>query len=210
MRKRLLNEYGIEIGAGLGPFAGKAWRIGIMGSSCTQRNVILVLGALESILGDMGVSVPKGAAIAAASEVFASHLDHCTRDRTDSQMARCDASFGSPGGSCALTDGSLALMIRRQSPQYQANRRRTRRRLPDISPNGGGPGDVATLSWDTLHVGPPVRRLAWLRMDRQTGATTGDDLTLGAWFLLERQFRPLTVDPWESAPVDAERPAYWR
>jgi alanine-glyoxylate transaminase/serine-glyoxylate transaminase/serine-pyruvate transaminase len=73
VRKRLLNEYGIEIGAGLGPFAGKAWRIGIMGSSCTQRNVILVLGALESILGDMGVPVPKGAAIAAASEVFASH-----------------------------------------------------------------------------------------------------------------------------------------
>ena len=73
VRKRLLNEYGIEIGAGLGPFAGKAWRIGIMGSSCTQRNVILVLGALESILGDMGVPVPKGAAIAAASEIFASH-----------------------------------------------------------------------------------------------------------------------------------------
>ncbi len=73
MRKRLLNEYGIEIGAGLGPFAGKAWRIGIMGSSCTQRNVVLVLGALESILCDMGVSIPKGAAIAAASEVFASH-----------------------------------------------------------------------------------------------------------------------------------------
>jgi len=73
MRKRLLNEYGIEIGAGLGPFAGKAWRIGIMGSSCTQRNVILALGALESIFGDMGVSVPKGAAIAAASEVFATH-----------------------------------------------------------------------------------------------------------------------------------------
>ncbi len=72
MRKRLLIEYGIEIGAGLGPFKGKAWRIGIMGSSCTQRNVILVLGALESILGDMGVSVPKGAAIAAASEVFSS------------------------------------------------------------------------------------------------------------------------------------------
>jgi len=70
MRKRLLNEYGIEIGAGLGPFAGKAWRIGIMGSSCTQRNVILVLSALESILADMGVAVSKGAAITAAMEVF--------------------------------------------------------------------------------------------------------------------------------------------
>ena len=70
MRRRLLDEYGIEIGAGLGPFAGKAWRIGIMGSSCTRRNVILVLSALESILGDMGVPVPGGAAIAAASDAY--------------------------------------------------------------------------------------------------------------------------------------------
>ena len=70
MRRRLLDEYGIEIGAGLGPFAGRAWRIGIMGSSCTRRNVILVLSALESILGDMGVPVTGGAAVAAASTVF--------------------------------------------------------------------------------------------------------------------------------------------
>jgi len=70
MRKRLLDEYGIEIGAGLGPFAGKAWRIGIMGSSCSRRNVILVLSALESILGDMGVPVSGGAAIAAASDAY--------------------------------------------------------------------------------------------------------------------------------------------
>jgi alanine-glyoxylate transaminase/serine-glyoxylate transaminase/serine-pyruvate transaminase len=70
MRRRLLDEYGIEIGAGLGPFAGKAWRIGIMGSSCTRRNIILVLSAMESILGDMGVPVTGGAAVAAASSVF--------------------------------------------------------------------------------------------------------------------------------------------
>ena len=44
-RKRLLEEYGIEIGAGLGPFKGKAWRIGLMGHSSTRRNVTLVLGA---------------------------------------------------------------------------------------------------------------------------------------------------------------------
>jgi alanine-glyoxylate transaminase/serine-glyoxylate transaminase/serine-pyruvate transaminase len=70
VRRRLLEEYGIEIGAGLGPFAGKAWRIGIMGSSCTQRNVVMVLGALETILSDMGVSVPSGAALQAAGEVY--------------------------------------------------------------------------------------------------------------------------------------------
>lgn len=50
VRTRLLNEYGIEIGAGLGPMAGKAWRIGIMGHSCSLRNVDLVLTALKEVL----------------------------------------------------------------------------------------------------------------------------------------------------------------
>jgi alanine-glyoxylate transaminase/serine-glyoxylate transaminase/serine-pyruvate transaminase len=50
VRARLLGDYGIEIGAGLGPFAGKALRIGLMGASCTQRNVTLLLAALEEIL----------------------------------------------------------------------------------------------------------------------------------------------------------------
>jgi alanine-glyoxylate transaminase/serine-glyoxylate transaminase/serine-pyruvate transaminase len=51
VRKRLLNEFGIEIGAGLGAFKGKAWRIGLMGSSSSKRNVTLVLAALKEILG---------------------------------------------------------------------------------------------------------------------------------------------------------------
>lgn len=63
VRQRLLADFDIEIGAGLGPFAGKAWRIGIMGSSCTRRNVIVLLGALETILG-------HGGAVAAAGEVY--------------------------------------------------------------------------------------------------------------------------------------------
>jgi len=70
VRRRLLSEYGIEIGAGLGPFKGRAWRIGIMGSSCTRRHVVLVLGALESILSDMGVSLPRGEALAAANAAY--------------------------------------------------------------------------------------------------------------------------------------------
>jgi alanine-glyoxylate transaminase/serine-glyoxylate transaminase/serine-pyruvate transaminase len=56
VRKRLLTEYGIEIGAGLGPFKGKALRIGLMGSSSTQRNVLLVLSALETILRRSGAT----------------------------------------------------------------------------------------------------------------------------------------------------------
>ena len=50
VRDRLLNEYGIEIGAGLGPMAGKAWRIGLMGHGANVRNVDLVLTALREIL----------------------------------------------------------------------------------------------------------------------------------------------------------------
>lgn len=50
VRRRLLEEYGIEIGSGLGPMAGKAWRIGLMGHSATQRNVDLVLAALREVL----------------------------------------------------------------------------------------------------------------------------------------------------------------
>jgi alanine-glyoxylate transaminase/serine-glyoxylate transaminase/serine-pyruvate transaminase len=50
VRTRLLTEYGIEIGAGLGVMAGKAWRIGLMGHGATVRNVDLVLAALKNCL----------------------------------------------------------------------------------------------------------------------------------------------------------------
>lgn len=50
VRGRLLEEYGIEIGSGLGVMAGKAWRIGLMGHGATIRNVDLVLAALKEIL----------------------------------------------------------------------------------------------------------------------------------------------------------------
>lgn len=51
VRKTLLHDFGIEIGAGLGAFKGKAWRIGLMGHSATRRNVELVLAALKNALG---------------------------------------------------------------------------------------------------------------------------------------------------------------
>src|SRR6185437_7698330 len=50
IRKRLLNEYGIEIGGGLGAFKGKAWRIGLMGHGANKRNVDSVLTALDESL----------------------------------------------------------------------------------------------------------------------------------------------------------------
>ena len=51
VRKRLLTEFNIEIGAGLGPLKGKIWRIGLMGEGSTRKNVETVLGALGTILG---------------------------------------------------------------------------------------------------------------------------------------------------------------
>jgi len=71
VRARLLNEYSLEIGAGLGPMAGKIWRIGLMGYASNQRNVLLCLGALDAVLSDMGASVTSGVAVEAAMKVYA-------------------------------------------------------------------------------------------------------------------------------------------
>jgi alanine-glyoxylate transaminase/serine-glyoxylate transaminase/serine-pyruvate transaminase len=50
LRKRLLDEFSIEIGAGLGPLAGKIWRVGLMGTSSSARLVVLLLGVLQTVL----------------------------------------------------------------------------------------------------------------------------------------------------------------
>lgn len=70
VRKGLLSEFGIEIGAGLGPFKGKAWRIGLMGHSSTKRNVLLILSALESLLLDQGADLKPGETLQAASGAY--------------------------------------------------------------------------------------------------------------------------------------------
>jgi alanine-glyoxylate transaminase/serine-glyoxylate transaminase/serine-pyruvate transaminase len=66
VRSRLLNEYQLEIGAGLGDLAGKVWRIGLMGHACNQRNVLFCLGALDAILGNMKAPIHAGVAVDAA------------------------------------------------------------------------------------------------------------------------------------------------
>lgn len=53
-RRRLLSEHGIEVGGGLGVFAGRAWRIGLMGETASERNVLLLLAALERLLAGHG------------------------------------------------------------------------------------------------------------------------------------------------------------
>jgi alanine-glyoxylate transaminase / serine-glyoxylate transaminase / serine-pyruvate transaminase len=71
VRKTLLEHYNIEIGGGLGPLAGKVWRIGLMGESSRERNVVGVLSALELALRAHGRAVKPGAAVAAALDVYA-------------------------------------------------------------------------------------------------------------------------------------------
>jgi len=65
VRKRLLNEYGLEIGAGLGALAGKVWRIGLMGYSSNPKNVLFCLSALDKVLTDLKAPINQGAAVAA-------------------------------------------------------------------------------------------------------------------------------------------------
>ncbi len=67
VRRALLNDFAIEIGGGLGQFAGKVWRIGLMGESARRRNVLLLLAALEGILKAEGFRARPGALEAAAA-----------------------------------------------------------------------------------------------------------------------------------------------
>lgn len=70
VRTALLGEYSLEIGAGLGAFAGKVWRIGLMGAACNKRNVMLCLTALENTLLAQGADIEAGKAGSAAQAVY--------------------------------------------------------------------------------------------------------------------------------------------
>lgn len=71
VRGRLLNEYDLEIGAGLGALAGKVWRVGLMGYAANQRNVLFCLQSLDAVLTDMGAAINSGAAVKAAQAYYA-------------------------------------------------------------------------------------------------------------------------------------------
>ena len=70
VRGQLLNEFGIEIGGGLGPMKGKTWRIGLMGEAAKKSNVLVFLAALEQCLNKQGVKPSPGAGVAAANGVY--------------------------------------------------------------------------------------------------------------------------------------------
>ncbi len=71
VRKSLLADHSIEIGGGLGPLAGKVWRVGLMGESARQENVLAVLAAIEQAMAKQGKAPKAGVSLAAALEVYA-------------------------------------------------------------------------------------------------------------------------------------------
>ena len=75
VRRRLLDEFNIEIGAGLGPLAGRIWRVGLMGASSTLANVLLFLTALERVLSASGYRRRRPPRHATAAETAARALD---------------------------------------------------------------------------------------------------------------------------------------
>ncbi|MES9966057.1 MAG: alanine--glyoxylate aminotransferase family protein [Sedimenticola sp.] len=71
VRSRLLNEFNLEIGAGLGDLAGKVWRIGQMGHASRAENILLCVAALEAVLSDMNADINTGVALGAVQKVLA-------------------------------------------------------------------------------------------------------------------------------------------
>ncbi len=71
VRKALLSQYNLEIGAGLGALAGKVWRIGLMGYASKPENVMLCVNALESVLSQYNAHINKGVATEAVHQSYA-------------------------------------------------------------------------------------------------------------------------------------------
>jgi (S)-ureidoglycine---glyoxylate transaminase len=71
VRRRLLEDFGIEIGAAFGELHGKIWRIGTMGYAATRQNVLLCLAALENVLRAEGWRAPAGGGVDAAIAHYA-------------------------------------------------------------------------------------------------------------------------------------------
>ncbi|HIG44382.1 MAG TPA: alanine--glyoxylate aminotransferase family protein [Gammaproteobacteria bacterium] len=70
VRKQLLQQFNLEIGAGLGSLAGKVWRIGLMGYASNPKNVMLCVSALEAVLSQYNAHINKGVATAAVQASY--------------------------------------------------------------------------------------------------------------------------------------------
>ena len=74
VRRTLLQTFNLEVGAGLGPLAGKIWRVGLMGASSTPQTLLQFLAALEAALAANGHQTPPGAGVAGAEAALRSQL----------------------------------------------------------------------------------------------------------------------------------------
>jgi alanine-glyoxylate transaminase/serine-glyoxylate transaminase/serine-pyruvate transaminase len=70
VRRVLLEEFSIEIGAGLGPLAGRIWRVGLMGAGSSSQLILLFLSALERALRAQAYPVTPGTGTAAAGDML--------------------------------------------------------------------------------------------------------------------------------------------
>lgn len=70
-RRRLLDDYGLELGGGLGDLAGKVWRIGLMGAACSRPNVMACLAAIDDVLAGVAPAAGEGRGVAAAARAYA-------------------------------------------------------------------------------------------------------------------------------------------
>lgn len=70
VRSALLNDYNLEIGAGLGALAGSVWRIGLMGFASNKKNVLLCVSALGNVLAAQGMQVDVSKAVVSAQTVY--------------------------------------------------------------------------------------------------------------------------------------------
>ena len=89
VRRRLVDEFGVEIGAAFGPLQGRVWRIGLMGHSASRQNVLIGLAALEHVLRAEGWRCAAGAGVDAARACYRAAGMAPARDDADS--------LGAPG-----------------------------------------------------------------------------------------------------------------
>ena len=87
VRRRLVEDFGVEIGAAFGPLQGRIWRIGTMGCSASRQNVLTCLAALEHVLRGEGWRCAAGAGVDAAT----------ARYRASGMTAAAADSLGAPG-----------------------------------------------------------------------------------------------------------------
>ncbi|HEU4369836.1 MAG TPA: alanine--glyoxylate aminotransferase family protein [Methylomirabilota bacterium] len=88
VRRRLVDDFGIEIGAAFGPLQGRIWRFGTMGYSAQRPNILLGLAALESALRHEGVPISAHAGVDAALAYYAATSADVVRSVDDSLGAR--------------------------------------------------------------------------------------------------------------------------